>query len=29
MKSLLDLFNLNEANLWIFKFGRKGKKWHF
>ncbi|ERH35728.1 hypothetical protein SEQU_04250 [Staphylococcus equorum UMC-CNS-924] len=29
MKSLLDLFSLNEVNLWIFKFGRKGKKWYF
>jgi len=29
MKSLFDLFTLNEVNLWIFKFGRKGKKWYF
>jgi len=29
MKSLMDLFSLNEVNIWIFKFGRRGKRWYF
>ncbi|SUM64214.1 Uncharacterised protein [Staphylococcus hominis] len=29
MNSLLSLLGLNEVNLGIVKFGRKGKKWHF
>ncbi len=29
MEKLLNLFSLNEVNVWIFKFGRRGKKWHF
>ncbi|MGW9965538.1 hypothetical protein ACUXEW_002340 [Staphylococcus hominis] len=29
MNSLMKLFTLNEVNIWIFKIGRKGKKWYF
>ena len=29
MNFLKQFLNKNEVNVWIFKFGYKGKKWHW
>lgn len=29
MNIFKQLFSLDEINIWIFKIGRKGKKWYF
>ena len=29
MSFLKQFLNKNEVNVWIFKFGYQGKKWHW